>query len=156
MRAIAMSDHDNEAVKSHFFPSKRKASKKTSPGNGAKRVRVEPEPPSSPLRRSKRAKSTADNQAATTAASEREPKEKDKSPKRARKGSKAVDWDGLQEQDQEQAEGQREADADITGKKKKKAKAEKVDIEVEVMPLAARTNGLRMCVGAHVSAAKGL
>ena len=42
----------------------------------------------------------------------------------------------------------------ITGKtsKKRKTKEEK---ELEAMPLRARTQGLRMFVGAHVSAAKG-
>lgn len=42
----------------------------------------------------------------------------------------------------------------VTGKasKKRKTKEEK---ELEAMPLRARTQGLRMFVGAHVSAAKG-
>lgn len=37
-------------------------------------------------------------------------------------------------------------------KRKRKTKEEK---DVEAMPLAARSNGLRMFIGAHVSAAKG-
>ena len=42
----------------------------------------------------------------------------------------------------------------MTGKvsRKRKTKEEK---ELEMQPLAARTTGLRMYVGAHVSAAKG-
>ncbi|RHZ47441.1 DNA-(apurinic or apyrimidinic site) lyase APN1 [Aspergillus thermomutatus] len=43
----------------------------------------------------------------------------------------------------------------VTGKisRKRKTKQEK---EIEMVPLRARTQGLRMCVGAHVSAAKGI
>ncbi|RHZ56966.1 hypothetical protein CDV55_103582 [Aspergillus turcosus] len=43
----------------------------------------------------------------------------------------------------------------VTGKisRKRKTKKEK---EIEMVPLRARTQGLRMCVGAHVSAAKGV
>jgi AP endonuclease-1 len=37
----------------------------------------------------------------------------------------------------------------------KKARKSKKDQEAEAMPLAVRTQGLRMFVGAHVSAAKG-
>ena len=42
----------------------------------------------------------------------------------------------------------------VTGKisRKRKTKREK---ELEMLPLRARTQGVRMCVGAHVSAAKG-
>lgn len=42
----------------------------------------------------------------------------------------------------------------VTGKisRKRKTKGEK---EIEMLPLRARTPGVRMCVGAHVSAAKG-
>jgi AP endonuclease-1 len=39
--------------------------------------------------------------------------------------------------------------------KPKKARKSKKDQELESMPLALRTKGLRMFVGAHVSAAKG-
>ncbi|KAJ5297801.1 hypothetical protein PENANT_c012G02877 [Penicillium antarcticum] len=46
-------------------------------------------------------------------------------------------------------------DADST-KPVKKARKTKKDQEAEAMPLAARTQGLRMFVGAHVSAAKGV
>lgn len=43
----------------------------------------------------------------------------------------------------------------VTGKisRKRKTKGEK---EIEMLPLRARTPGVRMCVGAHVSAAKGV
>lgn len=51
-------------------------------------------------------------------------------------------------------EGKPESMTVVTGKtsKKRKTKEEK---EAEAMPLRARTQGLRMLVGAHVSAAKG-
>lgn len=48
---------------------------------------------------------------------------------------------------------------DVDEKPTVKAKAtrkRKTKEEVEMVPLRARTQGLRMCVGAHVSAAKGL
>ncbi|KAK5676181.1 DNA-(apurinic or apyrimidinic site) lyase [Elasticomyces elasticus] len=52
-------------------------------------------------------------------------------------------------------EAKSETTAAVTGKtsKKRKTKEEK---EAEAMPLRARTPGLRMLVGAHVSAAKGV
>lgn len=51
-------------------------------------------------------------------------------------------------------EAKSETTAAVTGKtsKKRKTKEEK---EAEAMPLRARTPGVRMLVGAHVSAAKG-
>lgn len=51
-------------------------------------------------------------------------------------------------------EGKPESTTVVTGKtsKKRKTKEEK---EAEAMPLRVRTQGLRMFVGAHVSAAKG-
>ena len=51
-------------------------------------------------------------------------------------------------------EAKSEATAAVTGKTSKKRKT-KEDKEAEAMPLRARTPGLRMLIGAHVSAAKG-
>lgn len=48
-----------------------------------------------------------------------------------------------------------EAAATTQQKPAKKGKKTKKEKELEAMPLAARTQGLRMFVGAHVSAAKG-
>jgi AP endonuclease-1 len=42
----------------------------------------------------------------------------------------------------------------VTGKVSRKRKTKK-EKELEMVPLRARTQGVRMCVGAHVSAAKG-
>lgn len=63
----------------------------------------------------------------------------------------------------EQASGRRDSDPEESGdghsaqetlkKRKRKTKEEK---ETEAMPLAARTTGIRMLVGAHVSIAKGV
>ncbi len=47
-----------------------------------------------------------------------------------------------------------EADSDAPKKPKRKRKT-KEEKEAEAMPLAARTAGLRMYIGAHVSSAKG-
>ncbi|GAD93673.1 DNA (apurinic or apyrimidinic site) lyase, endon uclease [Paecilomyces variotii No. 5] len=58
--------------------------------------------------------------------------------------------DGEVKQDQEE---EKEIVVKKTVKRKRKTKEEK---EAEAMPLAARTRGLRMFVGAHVSAAKGV
>ena len=53
-------------------------------------------------------------------------------------------------QEEAEEEGQEEGPKKI--KRKRKTKEEK---EVEAMPLASRTNGLQMKIGAHVSCAKG-
>ncbi|KAJ9315143.1 hypothetical protein DTO271D3_4596 [Paecilomyces variotii] len=68
-----------------------------------------------------------------------------------------VDQDVDAEIDEEVKEEEEEEEQEIivkkTVKRKRKTKEEK---EAEAMPLAARTQGLRMFVGAHVSAAKGV
>ena len=53
----------------------------------------------------------------------------------------------------EEEEVQEDEGGEKKVKKKRKTKEEK---EAEAMPLAARTNGLRMFIGAHVSCAKGV
>jgi hypothetical protein len=69
------------------------------------------------------------------------------SPKRSRKVKKSEAAAVLKEEDVEAAEE--------TPKKVKRHRKTKEEKEAEAMPLAARTNGLRMFIGAHVSAAKG-
>lgn len=69
------------------------------------------------------------------------------SPKRSRKVKKSEAAAILKEEDVEAAEE--------TPKKVKRHRKTKEEKEAEAMPLAARTNGLRMFIGAHVSAAKG-
>lgn len=64
------------------------------------------------------------------------------SPKKAARKTKVKD----EEEVQQGEEGQKKA------KRKRKTREER---ELEAMPLAARTDGLRMFIGAHVSGAKG-
>lgn len=49
-----------------------------------------------------------------------------------------------------------EAEAAVQKKSAKRGKKTKEEKEAEAMPLAVRTQGLKMFVGAHVSAAKGM
>ena len=56
---------------------------------------------------------------------------------------------------EEKEETEAAADGEETPKKIKRRKKTKEEKEAEAMPLAARTTGLRMFVGAHVSSAKG-
>ena len=75
-------------------------------------------------------------------------------PKKAKKKIKAkvkkesVDIDGEEGKDHTEEETE-------TPKKAKRKRKTKEEKEAEAMPLAARTTGLRMFVGAHVSGAKG-
>ncbi|KAE8150962.1 xylose isomerase-like protein [Aspergillus avenaceus] len=144
----------------------------TSPGTAKRKVNEDQEP-KSPLRRSKRVKSTK-----VLAAS---------SPSRARVGKPKSDQSlqkpaednqvaedsvklSIKEEAEEETETTGKAELDKEGlakregaedkkpvaetvTKKRKTKKEK---ELEMVPLRARTQGLRMCVGAHVSAAKGV
>ena len=57
---------------------------------------------------------------------------------------------GDEEEDRDSAEGD-----PATPKKAKRKRKTKEEKEAEAMPIAARTTGLRMFVGAHVSSAKG-
>ena len=69
----------------------------------------------------------------------------------AKRGRKKGAGEEPNRDEKEQQDEQEEAGSEVTPKQKpKKAKKEAV-----AMPLAARTKGLRMFVGAHVSAAKG-
>lgn len=70
--------------------------------------------------------------------------ENEASPRKARRKTKVKEED---EEVQEGGEGQKKT------KRKRKTKEEK---EIEAMPLATRTDGLRMFIGAHVSGAKGV
>lgn len=60
------------------------------------------------------------------------------------------------EEGQITAESETEAAAATQKKPKKRGKKTKEEKEAEAMPLAVRTQGLKMFVGAHVSAAKGM
>ena len=71
----------------------------------------------------------------------------DISPKKARGAKKGALVDDTVEDD--------EAEEEVP-KKPKRHRKTKEEKEAEAMPLAARTNGLRMFIGAHVSCAKGL
>ena len=71
----------------------------------------------------------------------------DISPKKARGAKKGAPIDDTVEDDEAGEEGPKKP------KRHRKTKEEK---EAEAMPLAVRTNGLRMFIGAHVSCAKGL
>ncbi|KAL4945670.1 hypothetical protein BDV06DRAFT_184226 [Aspergillus oleicola] len=119
----------------------------------------------SPRRQSKRIKSTEQLRSAPTSPRtesarvrvKRETRSKEETEAEDRPGPTAAIKEELEEVKQESTEvqdgveGQTVAAATIT--KKRKTKKER---EAEVMPLRARTQGLRMYVGAHVSAAGGV
>ena len=73
-----------------------------------------------------------------------EPTPKTTKPKRPTKGKKT----------EEEKDGERTLEGDTPNKVKRKRKTTE-EKEAEAMPLAARTAGLRMYIGAHVSSAKG-
>lgn len=136
---------------------------------GNKRKPDDPQEQSSPLRRSKRVKSveglgTQSPSGKTTARTA--PTESAESPKATPRKSRGrvvsvkkeveeeetvtveADIDDEDEVKDEEADEKPKVKAKVTRKRKTKE-------EVEMVPLRARTQGLRMCVGAHVSAAKG-
>lgn len=78
----------------------------------------------------------------------------DKRERSTRKKASYVDQDTDSDIDKEVKEEEEEKEIAIKSKVKRKKKT-KEEKESEAMPLAARTQGLRMFVGAHVSAAKG-
>ena len=78
-------------------------------------------------------------------AQEEKPELSPEKPRRSRKGEKA--------ETEVQDETQEVDDSPKKPKKKRKTKEEK---EAEAMPLAVRTTGLKVYIGAHVSSAKGL
>jgi AP endonuclease-1 len=150
--------------------------RRSDPTKNRKRDIDEPQEQSSPLRRSKRFKSTEALKASPVpgqseiidgpSAVDLRQKRPGVSPKK-RKSQPRV---SVKEEVEEEIEitvdtkvekgSQAEPDnADetttVTGKisRKRKTKREK---ELEMLPLRARTQGVRMCVGAHVSAAKGV
>ncbi|RAL01394.1 DNA-(apurinic or apyrimidinic site) lyase APN1 [Aspergillus ibericus CBS 121593] len=138
-------------------------------GAGAKRKPDETQEQSSPLRRSKRAKPVAtqspSGKSTTRAASTRSAAESPKASPRKPRGGKVVSVKKEVEEVQElevEAEVVDESvakDEEVDEKPAVKVKAtrkRKTKEEVEMVPLRARTQGLRMCVGAHVSAAKGV
>lgn len=138
-----------------------------SPSKGSKR-QVDSTEPSSPLRRSKRTKSheglpnlevkeeleqdegTSSNAALKRNARGRAVKVPIKEETIAEEVTSVAVAD---EEAQTKVEKTEEPAPAVTTTKKRKTKKE---IEAEMVPLRARTQGLRMCVGAHVSAAKGV
>ncbi|XRM42473.1 DNA-(apurinic or apyrimidinic site) lyase [Aspergillus tubingensis] len=137
---------------------------------GNKRKPDDAQEQSSPLRRSKRVKSveglgTQSPSGKSTARTA--PTESAESPKATPRKSRGrvvsvkkeveeeetvtveADIDDEDEVKDEEADEKPKVKAKVTRKRKTKE-------EVEMVPLRARTQGLRMCVGAHVSAAKGV
>ncbi|PYI11388.1 AP endonuclease [Aspergillus sclerotiicarbonarius CBS 121057] len=137
-------------------------------GAGAKRKPDETQEQSSPLRRSKRAKpvvtQSPSGKSTTRAASTRSAAESPKATPRKSRGDKASVKEEVKEEEEVSAEAEVvdegvAKDEAVDEKPTVKAKAtrkRKTKDEVEMVPLRARTQGLRMCVGAHVSAAKGV
>lgn len=138
------------------------------PSKGSKR-QVDSIEPSSPLRRSKRTKSheglpesevkeepEQDESISQKAASKRSPRGRGvkDSVKEEIQVQEVTTIAQVKEEDQTKVEETEEQPAPAAkGAKKRRTKKE---IESEMVPLRARTQGLRMCVGAHVSAAKGV
>ncbi|GAB1215194.1 hypothetical protein ATERTT37_004380 [Aspergillus terreus] len=116
----------------------------SSPGNQKRKVDQKADP-ASPVRRSKRVKSTdelRDTGADTgSIAIKAEIEETEVSIEAASNGA------GIKTE---------EADETPVTKRKATKRKTKKEKEADLMPLRVRTQGLRMCVGAHVSAAKGV
>lgn len=148
-----------------------KASHKRNLSNGT--------PDGSPVRRSKRQKSTVNLKEASSSDEEEEKSVAVTStPKKAvrtktrRASGKAEEVDETEvlssaqvgrrepviksEEEQVTVETEIEAETAVQKKPAKRGKKTKEEKEAEAMPLAARTQGLKMFVGAHVSAAKGM
>lgn len=126
-----------------------------SPSKGSKR-QADTTEPSSPLRRSKRTKS---HDGLSNVEVKEKPEQDESTPNNARGravkvSSKETIAEEVTEEVQTKVEEAEENPAPaVKTTKKRKTKKE---IEAEMVPLRARTQGLRMCVGAHVSAAKGV
>ena len=109
----------------------------------------------SPPRRSKRQKSTTNlKELSSPEASESEAEESTPAVKKEADDTPLVDTakEKKKKAPVKKAPVKKESNEDV---KPKKARKSKKDQEIESMPLAPRTKGLRMFVGAHVSAAKG-
>ncbi|PWY91888.1 AP endonuclease [Aspergillus sclerotioniger CBS 115572] len=141
-----------------------------SPEAGAnKRKPDETQEQSSPLRRSKRAKPVAtqspSDKSTTRTAPTRSAAESPKAtPRKPREGKVVSVKKELEEEEEVFVEAEvvdkgvaKEEEVDEKPMVKAKAtRKRKIKEEVEMVPLRVRTQGLRMCVGAHVSAAKGV
>ncbi|KAE8369428.1 xylose isomerase-like protein [Aspergillus caelatus] len=140
-----------------------------SPGANKRKIEGNHEP-KSPLRRSKRVKSTEALGNPPSPAKEKVTSRGRKTQKSAPKSNEEGAVLSVKEEAEEEVKVNVKAELDqggatkheeadvktaVTGtvSKKRKTKKEK---ELEMVPLRARTQGLRMCVGAHVSAAKGV
>ena len=151
------------------------SSRRSDPTKTKKRDIDEVQDQSSPLRRSKRVKSTETLKASPVprqseiidgpSAVDSRQKKAGVSPKKRKPQSRVLVKEEVEEEIEitvntkvdkgNQAEPEKADEiTTVTGKisRKRKTKKEK---EIEMVPLRARTQGLRMCVGAHVSAAKG-
>lgn len=109
----------------------------------------------SPPRRSKRQKSTTNlKELSSPEASESEAEESTPAVKKEVDDKPLVDTakEKKKKAPVKKAPVKKESNEEV---KPKKARKSKKDQELESMPLAPRTKGLRMFVGAHVSAAKG-
>jgi AP endonuclease-1 len=131
------------------------------------RKRIASETTESSSRGSKRIKRTEDEQYNSRVSNELEIESA--SPTRVRNGSKgnpareatatgARIKRTVEEEAEEEEQEEEEQDAEGTVIRTKRTRKKKVKKEevVEMKPLAARTTGLRMFIGAHVSAAKGV
>lgn len=136
---------------------------------GNKRKPDETQEQSSPLRRSKRVKSVeglGTQSPSGKAAARTAPTESAGSPKATPRKSggrvvsvkKEIEEEETVSVEAEVVNEKKVKDEEADEKPKVKAKVtrkRKTKEEIEMVPLRARTQGLRMCVGAHVSAAKG-
>jgi AP endonuclease-1 len=132
--------------------------------NDRKRIASETTQSSSP-RGPKRIKRTKDEQYKSRVSSELEVDPA--STTRVRNGSKADSTQDatsaavrikrtVEEEAEEEEEEEQEAEGTVIRTKRTRKKKVKKDEVVEMKPLATRTHGLRMFIGAHVSAAKGV
>ena len=149
----------------------------TAPKGGHKRNLSNGTPENSPLRRTKRQKSRVNlKEASSSEDSEPEDKatpekasrtkktqvssiKKEETDNAATETTKGVNGDqGLKEEDEDSSskpQGKASSTPAKQTKPAKRGKKTKEEKDAEAMPLAPRTPGLRMFVGAHVSAAKG-
>ncbi|PKY03133.1 AP endonuclease [Aspergillus campestris IBT 28561] len=139
-----------------------------SPSKGSKR-QVDSTEPSSPLRRSKRTKA---HEGLPSLEVKEEPEQDEvtstnaalKKTARGRAVKVSIKEEKIAEEDTTVSVADEEAQTKVDKPEEKPAPAVKTtkkrktkkEIEAEMVPLRARTQGLRMCVGAHVSAAKGV
>ncbi|KAI9926914.1 hypothetical protein ASPWEDRAFT_121238 [Aspergillus wentii DTO 134E9] len=133
----------------------------------------EPTSQTSPVRRSKRVKPTEEKQPSEDLKEEEEEEEEEgngvQSPPKKTPASKSKQGSSVKKEEEDDDEEETKPPANTKQGKEKKPAASKAtpkaatkrgktkeEKEAEAMPLKPRTQGLRMLVGAHVSAAKGV